>query len=201
MFEIQPELKVIRVFREQIVAIIESINSPMVAAGNRPLEPAKAYILGVRNKSGRFSIFIYLHLVQSQECMIYLHSPAEIAMEQYHEIEVEALQFVETMGFMVDNMNFRNLSPEQKAQVMEALPMFHEDLREFARRGAGGAEGEASAVGEGDATEELEVIEAGEEDMVEEVVELDSEVIEPVPEAPAVPKEGLAKMIRLLSSF
>jgi hypothetical protein len=192
---------VIRVFREQIVALIESINSPLVAAGSRPLEPAKAYILGVRNKSGRFSIFIYLHLVQSQECMVYLHSPPEIPMEQYHEVEVEALQFVETMGFMVDNMNFRNLSPEQKAQVMEALPMFHEDLREFAKRGAGASEGAAGEAGEGQATEEVEVIEAGEEDMVEEVVELDSEVIELAPQAAGVPMEGLAKVIRLLSSF
>jgi len=130
VFEIHLEKKSLKFPIQQIVAIIESINSPMVAAANKPLEPAKAFIMGVRNSSGSFSIYIYLHLLQSRECMIYLHDSGEIPMESYHETELEAIQFVESMGFMLDNINFRDMQPEQQFNFIEKCPMFFEDLEE-----------------------------------------------------------------------
>ena len=193
MFDIHPEIKSIQVGREQIVTVIESINSPMVAAANKPLEPAKSFILGVRNSSGLFSIYVYLHLLQSKECQIFLHDPPEIQMESYHDTELEALQFVESMGFMVDNVNFRNLAPDQQAKLMEELPMFTEDLEAFARQQSAHREGEASEGSEADIPE-----------LAEDVVEL-QELAETSKDRPAqvqvVSKEGLAKIIKLFSSF
>lgn len=194
MFDIHPEIKSIQVGRENIVTIIESINSPMVAAANKPLEPAKAFILGLRKPSGQFSIYIYLHLLQSKECLIYLHDPPEIPMESYHDTELEALQFVESMGFMVDNVNFRNLAPDQQAVLMEELPMFTEDLEGFARRQTAAREGGGSMDEEGADLGEL----AG------DVVEL-QELAEATPGQPervqVVSRDGIAKIIKLFSSF
>lgn len=193
MFDIRPEIKSIQVGREQIVTIIESINSPMVAAANKPLEPAKSYILGVRNSSGLFSIYVYLHLLQSKECLIYLHDPPEIPMESYHDTELDALQFVESMGFMVDNVNFRNLAPDQQAQLMEELPMFTDDLEAFARRQSAHMEAEPSEGSDADIPE-----------LADDVVEL-QELAETGGAQPAhvqvVSKEGVAKIIKLFSSF
>ena len=193
MFDINPEIKSIQVGRENIVTIIESINSPMVAAANKPLEPAKAFIIGQRNASGLFSIYIYLHLLQSKECMIYLHDPPEIPMESYHDTELEALQFVESMGFMVDNVNFRNLAPEQQATLMEEMPMFVEDLEAFARQQTAQREGEPSEGSDADIPE-----------LADDVVEL-QELAESAGAQPArvqvVSQEGVAKIIKLFSSF
>jgi len=193
VFDIHPDIKSIQVGREQIVTIIESINSPMVAAANKPLEPAKSFILGVRNPSGQFSIYVYLHLLQSKECQIYLHDPPEIPMESYHDTELEALQFVESMGFMVDNVNFRNLGPDQQAKLMEELPMFTDDLEAFARRQTAAREGEPSEGSDADIPE-----------LAEDVVELqelaDSGEAQPK-HIQVVSKEGLAKIIKMFSSF
>jgi hypothetical protein len=193
VFDIHPEVKSIQVGREQIVTIIESINSPMVAAANKPLEPAKSYILGVRNPSGLFSIYVYLHLLQSKECQIFLHDPPEIPMESYHDTELEALQFVESMGFMVDNVNFRNMDPEQQAQLMEELPMFTDDLEDFARKQTAAREGEPAEGSDADIPE-----------LADDVVEL-QELAESGEAQPkhiqVVSKEGLAKIIKLFSSF
>lgn len=193
MYEIHPELKSIKVDSDQIVAIIESINSPMVAAAGKPLEPAKAFIMGVRNPSGLFSIYIYLHLLQSMECLIYLHDPVEIPMESYHDLEVEALQFVESMGFMVDNLNFRNLPDDQRGELMQRMPVFHEDLKEFARQTQSSDDQEAS---DGEILD-LAPLEEG-------VVDLDNEEKPAAP--PAVPEqvlseEGLVRIVRMFSSF
>ena len=184
MFDINPEIKSIQVGRENIVTIIESINSPMVAAANKPLEPAKAFILGQRNPSGLFSIYIYLHL---------LHDPPEIPMESYHDTELEALQFVESMGFMVDNVNFRNLAPEQQATLMDEMPMFTEDLETFARQQTAQREGEPSEGSDVDIPE-----------LADDVVEL-QDLAETAGAQPAhvkvVSQEGVAKIIKLFSSF
>ncbi len=193
MYEIHPELKSIQTSNDQIVAIIESINNPMVAAAGKPLEPAKAFIMGVRNASGLFSVYVYLHLLQSKECLIYLHDPAEIPMESYHDIELEALQFVESMGFMVDNLNFRNLPDDQRNELMQRLPLFHEDLVEFARK---------MKTDGGQDTEDEEVLDLA--PLEEGVLDLDD--VQEVKATPAiqdalVSEEGLAKIIRMFSSF
>jgi len=194
VFDIHPEIKSIQVGREQIVTIIESINSPMVAAANKPLEPAKSFILGVRNPSGLFSIYVYLHLLQSKECQIFLHDPPEIPMESYHDTELEALQFVESMGFMVDNVNFRNMAPDQQSKLMDELPMFTDDLETFARQ-------QAAHRGEVDSAEGSD---ADIPELADDVVELqelaDSAGAQPV-HVQVVSQEGLAKIIKLFSSF
>jgi len=194
VYEIQA-IKSIAASKEQIVAIIESINKPMVAAAGKPLESTKAYILGMRQGTGLFSIYVYLHLLQSKECLIYLHEPGEIAMEAYHDTEMEALQFVESMGFMVDNCNFRNLSPELQQELIDQMPMFTEDLDEFDRLASGGDPA-------GEEVDDEEKLDLG--PLEENVIDLDevAEIFpETVPVKQVISEEGLAKIIRLFSSF
>jgi hypothetical protein len=39
-------------------------------------------------------------------------------------VEVEGLQFLESMGFMLDNLNFRNLAPDVQAETLRRVPLF-----------------------------------------------------------------------------
>ncbi len=195
MYEIRSDYQSIKAQQDQIVAIIESINNPLVAAAGKPLEPAKVYIMGVRNPSGSFSIYIYLHLLQSKECLIYLHDPPEVSRDDYHETEMEALQFVESMGFMVDNTNFRKMSPEHQSALLARLPMFYEDLEEFARRMSGDEESGEGEAEQGDV--DLAPLEEG-------VIELNEDAVvetAPAKPQPVVSREGLAKIAKMLSSF
>ena len=202
MFELREDIKLIQTARESIVAIIESINQPMVAARGQAAEPAKAYIVGVRNASGLFSVYVYLYLVNLRECLIYLHDPPEIQMEAYHDTELEALGFVESMGFMVDNLNFRNMQPEQQVELMTSMPCFQQDLAAWAKvHWAADAEvtlDDAAAAAEGgsDAVDLSPL-----EDDVIELEEVAEVVPEPPPPAQVITPEGLAKIIRMLSSF
>jgi hypothetical protein len=184
MYELHNEITTIHAEREQVVAIIESINTPMVAAANKPLEPAKAFIVGVRNNSGKFSIYIYLYLMQSVECLVFLHDPPEMPIETYHTVEMEALHFVENMGFMVDNLNFRNLTEENQRALMKDLPVFCTDLRAFVHD-------QQAAWG---------VAATGDDDVLElnDLAEISEPAAAP---GTSVPREGLVKIIRMLSSF
>jgi hypothetical protein len=195
VFQLRPDLKVLNVVREQIVAIIESINTPMVAAGDRSNQKAKAFIVGVRTPAGQFSLFIYLHLLDTRECLIYQCQPPETPMDGYHDLELEALQFVESMGFMVDNLHFRNLPADQQVSMLQGLPFNHTDLQAFAKLDASANEATAE---DSEAGVDLSPLE-------EDVIELEdvadaAAAPPPVPEK-VVPKEGLTKIIRLLASF
>jgi hypothetical protein len=183
VFEEHPEIKSIKANREQIVAIIAAVNSPLVAASGRPLEKSRVWIIGVKNPSGLYSIYIYLHLVESNECQIFLHDTLEVSMDDYHDTELDALQFVESMGFMMENTNFRGIDAEQQAMLMERVPAFYQDLGEYAKFVNVGAEPDEQD------NEELDVIE------LDELAE-----VEPIAE-PVVSAEGLSKIVRLLSSF
>ncbi|HOX43346.1 MAG TPA: hypothetical protein PK668_07100 [Myxococcota bacterium] len=194
MFEARTDIRFIQTRREWIVAIIEAINAPIVAAPGRQAEAAKAWIVGVLNATQRFSIYVYLLFPESNESLVFLHDPPEVTKESYHDTELEALQFVESMGFMVDNINFRSLAVEAQAQLLQSLPCFQADLKAWAR-----AQQAAQPGAEAPADPDLTPLEG-------EVLELE-EVAEEIPPAPATPPtpvlspEGVAKIARVLSSF
>lgn len=127
MFTPAPELRRVHASADRVVAIIESINTPNVVIPGCDAEPTQAFIVGVRNPDATFSVMIYLYQTQSFRPAIYVSSPRAVPLAQYPEVEAEAIGFVESMGFMVDNLNFRRLTPVQQADVMERLPVFQED--------------------------------------------------------------------------
>jgi hypothetical protein len=194
VFEARTDIHFVQTRREWIVAIIEAINAPIVAAPGRQAEAAKAWIVGVLNTTQKFSIYVYLLFPESNESLVFLHDPPEVTKEAYHTTELEALQFVESMGFMVDNINFRSMTPEAQEQLLQSLPVFQADLKAWAK-----AQAAAQPGIEGAGDPDLSPLEG-------EVLELE-EVAEEIPPAPASPPtpvlspEGVAKIVRVLSSF
>jgi hypothetical protein len=124
VYQIDPKLKSLSPQREQIVAVVESINQPQVIIPGRGPQAAQAYVAGLRNANASFSIYIYLWLAQSKEAVIYSYHMPQFALEDYREAEAEALHFVESMGFMMENLNFRNLSADAQKEIYERVPVF-----------------------------------------------------------------------------
>jgi hypothetical protein len=130
VYQIDPKLRFLSPGREQVVAVVESINQPQVIIPGRGPQAAQAYVAGLRNPNATFSIFIYLWLSQSKESVIYSYHLPQFPLEDYREAEAEALHFVESMGFMMENLNFRNLSPDAQKEVFERVPIFSVPQRE-----------------------------------------------------------------------
>jgi hypothetical protein len=124
VYQIDPKLKFLSPNRDQVVAVVESINQPQVIIPGRGPQGAQAYVAGLRNPNATFSIFIYLWLTKSKEAVIYSYHQRQFSLEDYREAESEALHFVESMGFMMENLNFRNLSAEAQKEVFDRVPIF-----------------------------------------------------------------------------
>ncbi len=126
MFEADPSIRYIPAGREQVVALVESINQPQVSIPGKEVQAVQGFLCGLRNANGTFSIFVSLYLPKSGENVVYGSDPREVGMEAYRDVEVEGLHFLESMGFMLDNLNFRNLAPAQQVETLKRVPLFQE---------------------------------------------------------------------------
>lgn len=123
-FKPEPSITWISAGREQVVAVVESINQPQVSVPGKPSQQVFGHLCGVRNANGSFSIFVALHLPTTGENVVYVHDRRQLTVEEYRDVEVEGLHFLESMGFMLDNLNFRNLSPEVQEATLKRIPLF-----------------------------------------------------------------------------
>ncbi len=124
MFEPDPSIAYIPASREQVVALVESINQPQVSIPGKEPQSVQGFLCGLRNEGGSFSIFVSLFLPRSGENVVYVSDRREVGMEAYRDVEIEGLHFLESMGFMLDNLNFRNLAPAQQVETLKRVPLF-----------------------------------------------------------------------------
>ena len=125
MFEPDPGIRFIPATREQLIALVESINQPQISIPGKAPQAVQGYLCGLRNPNGSFSIFVALFLPKSGENVVYTHPRRELSLEEYREVEIEGLHFLESLGFMLDNLNFRNLGAAQQGETLKRVPVFH----------------------------------------------------------------------------
>ncbi len=126
MYTIDERLKGLPAAKEQVVQLYQSLNQPHVAVPGWQAGPATAFVLGLRGPTG-YAVFVYLHLGDSGECAVYVPSNGAVPPERYQAEEAEALAFVESMGFIMDNLNFRGRPPDEQDQFVRALPVFQRE--------------------------------------------------------------------------
>lgn len=123
MYSIDERLKGLPAVKDQVVQLYQSLNAPHLAIPGRKAGPAMAFVLGLRGPSG-FAVFVYLYLQQSGEAAVYVPSNGTVPAEQFQSEELEALGFVESMGFMMDNLNFRGRPPDEQETIIRTMPVF-----------------------------------------------------------------------------
>ena len=126
MFSIDERFRGLPASREQVLELYQSINSPHLAIPGKPAGPAQAFVLGLRG-SGGFAVFIYLYLSEAQDCAVYVPGRRAASQDDYQQDEAEALAFVESMGFMMDNAHYASLSTAQQDELLKSLPVFAKD--------------------------------------------------------------------------
>jgi hypothetical protein len=143
-FKPDPSIAWVPAAREQVVAVVESINQPQVSIPGKAPQQVPGHLCGIRNANGTFSIYVALYLSKSGENVVYVHDKRQLTVEEYRDVEIEGLQFLESMGFMLDNVNFRNLSPDVQAETLKRVPLFSAPRPPGERSSQGGPSSAAS---------------------------------------------------------
>ena len=144
MFTPDPSFQAVPAARDQLVALIEGINQPQVSIPGKPSQGVFGYLCGVRNANGTFSIYVALHLPKSAENVVYLPQRRQVTADEYREVQDEGLLFLESMGFMLDNLNYRSLAPAQQEATLQRVPVFAAPRPAAAPAEADGAGAEAA---------------------------------------------------------
>ncbi len=124
MFTPDPSITFVAATREQLVGLIEGINQPQVSIPGKTPQGVSGHLAGLRNANGTFSIFVALHLPKTGENVVYLHPRGQLSAEEYRDVQEEGLHFLESMGFMLDNLNYRNMAPALQEATLKRIPIF-----------------------------------------------------------------------------
>ena len=110
-----------------LISILHSVNEPMIAAADHPAEATRAYICLVSNGKNRLESHIIFYLPQSKMRVMYTWEEGAFEPDGKSQVEEEALDFVENMGFMMDNTNLQKLSGNKRESLLSELPIFSGD--------------------------------------------------------------------------
>ena len=149
---------------DEVVYLSGSVNRPVVVLPDYSPEPAQAYVCIVRRDKG-YEVYVYLHLIHSNVPILYVWDAGAVPKELVPDVRRSALEFTESMGFMMSDYRWRELKPQEKQEVYNSVPIFFQDISSFKE----------------EVEEEMLEIEPAEEEEL---------VVEPVEEEPETITEG-----------
>ena len=106
---------------EQVAALYEGTNQPLVQPSGRTAQSAQAAVVALQD-GALFEVVVALTLIESGENIIYTGPPVQ-KKDVKTAIE-EALNFAESMGFILDASGWANLDEEHRSELIDRLPAF-----------------------------------------------------------------------------
>lgn len=156
MFSLDKSFTHLSVRPEQVLGLMQSINAVSVKVPGMPTEPATAFLVGYTLGPAEASLIIHLYYANQNRCAAYVPNPRTFPVAHLGPVKEEACEFLESMGFMLDDPDFPGRPQEEQLSLMAHTPVFH-PMEKF-------AEARRSATDEGGLPEAELVIEEDDED-------------------------------------
>jgi hypothetical protein len=124
MFTLDTKITDLNVKEKNIRKVFFSMNIHKVATPEMMLEEAKSYALFFRESKGKFSAYIALHLLSTNRRLYYSHSDNPFFDDRMEEMEEEAYAFAESLGAMLDEIDFTKLSDAEQDRWIDEQEIF-----------------------------------------------------------------------------
>jgi len=135
MFVRQPARESLAVSSGDILLLLISLNRPMVALEDYATDEADATICTVRRESDMVSTVVHLLLQQGRTALFYTFESDPYPEDLRGPVEEEAVDFVESLGFIMDDTRFADIGPDAQKELLER-PIFTGALAESPPPGA-----------------------------------------------------------------
>jgi len=112
---------------KRVLLLERSLSDIEVTLPGLTPEKSRAYLCAFQAQRG-IRIAVVLQLLKSNRYAYYLNQGGELESEDAGRMLDEGRQFAESLGFMLGEMDFRQLSPEDKQDVWKQLPFLHGQL-------------------------------------------------------------------------
>jgi len=137
MFVRQPAIDSLHVSSGDILLLLISLNRPMVALEDYATDEADATICTLRRESDMVSTVVHLLLQQGRTALFYTFESDPYPEDLRGPVEEEAIDFVESLGFIMDDTRFGGIGPDDQKALLER-PIFTGLLAESPPPGAAG---------------------------------------------------------------
>ncbi|MFL5248686.1 MAG: social motility TPR repeat lipoprotein Tgl [Myxococcales bacterium] len=122
MFNEDPTRTHVSVARDSIVGLYESTNQPLVQVPGKSAQAAQAAVVASHVGHG-YEVVIALTFLESGDNVLY--TPDQVVDDGGLPQKVEeALDFAESMGFILDSAGWASLSSERRDELRSRLPAF-----------------------------------------------------------------------------
>lgn len=105
-----------------IVEIYRSINENMMSAESYPTQLSEAVVVSVRADTG-IDIFVHYYMYDDEVGLLYREMDA-VTPQNYTSYRDLAVDSVESMGFILENKNYRKLPDTEKGKLLATLLAF-----------------------------------------------------------------------------
>ncbi len=125
MFSVDANFARQAIQREQILALTQSMNAITVQVPGFPVAPAMGYVLAYTPEAGKAAVAIVLHYTDSGRMVAYVPEPKRFPLTELGGVTDEAVVFLESMGFILDDTKFGTLAPADQEALLTRVPLFH----------------------------------------------------------------------------
>lgn len=122
MFLWQREMDSLTIPARRVLRLQRSLNRIQVGMPGFPSQEATAYLCAfVAGQGIRVAVVLDLHA--SRKIAVYLNDQGEVPDRRAGSIFSEGVGFAESMGFMLNDMEFQKLSREERENLWSSLPL------------------------------------------------------------------------------
>jgi len=121
MLQEDPKRKHLPADASRIAGLYLSTNQPAVQPVGRTAQTAQAAVVALR-EGAAYRVLVALTLGESGENVVYAGGP--VPQRDLQQSVEEALDFAESMGFILDGTGWANLDDAHKAELIERTPAF-----------------------------------------------------------------------------
>ncbi len=118
--------------KSAVISVLRSTNDAKISSEGHPAQPTQAFVTTLTTQDEKLTTHIIFHLRESQGRIVYSWDGESFAQDQLRSVEEQALDFVENMGFAMDNLKVGALAGTDRNQILDGLPIFTDGMAQEA---------------------------------------------------------------------
>lgn len=108
---------------ERVLRLYRSLGNIQVALPGLPSQLSAVYLCAYAGTKGG-QVVVCFHLLNSGTLAIYRHDQGEVPPPQMKGLLEEGIRFAESLGFVLDPVDFQQMSSQEKRDYWQELPLF-----------------------------------------------------------------------------
>ena len=124
MFEWDKSTEQLNVSAKRVLRLYRSLGDIQVALPGLPLQKSSVYLCAYAGIKGG-QVVVVFHLLSDRKLAIYRHNQREVSPVKMKGLLDEGSRFAESLGFVLDAVAFQQMSPQEKLDFWNDLPLFH----------------------------------------------------------------------------